>query len=37
MIDNKLLDKLVNLIPGSGQIHRFQNIQNEMTNFIKGR
>ena len=37
MIDNKLLDKLVNLIPGSGQIHRFQNIQNEMTYFIKGR
>lgn len=37
MFDNKLLDKLINLIPGSGQVHRFSNIQNEMTYFIKGR
>lgn len=37
MIDNKLLDKLIKLIPGTGQPYRFANIQNEMTYFIKGR
>lgn len=37
LIANKLLDKLVGMIPGSGQLHRFSNIQNEMTYFIKGR
>lgn len=37
MIQNKLLDKLLKFVPGSGQIYRFSNIQNEMTYFIKGK
>ncbi len=37
LFDNKLINKTVKLIPGSNQIYRLQNIQNEINYFTRGR
>lgn len=37
MFDNKLLNKTVKMLPGSNQLYRLKNIQNEINYFVRGK